>query len=242
MRSVAEIERAAGITWSPDERATVAGWNVVSSGGFTRRTNCAIPTAGAATDIEARAAVETWLGERGARLVVRVTPLADGGLIHAVSGSWGLDRADETVVMTKRLSAASPGGSPVVDPADQEFAAELLSLNDRPAEAITAWTRMVRRLGGDATGIWVKGKAAGFVAVAGDMAAVYSVAVDPAHRRNGLATDVMATAEAWAAGKGACDVFLQVRQDNEPARHMYHGLDYREQYRYHYLEPTAARE
>ncbi len=239
MTSIAQIERAAGITWSPDERTTLAGWVVSSSGGFTRRTNCAAPTATSATDIEARAAVESWLTNRGASLVVRVTPLAATHVIARTEETWRLDRADETVVMTKPLGAALSGGITLVDPADPSFATELLAMNGRPADAIDAWTRMVRRLGDDAIGVWEQGRAVGLATVAGALAAIYSVAVDDDHRRKGLATETMGTAEAWAKNRGAATAFLQVREDNHAAQAMYAGLGYEERYRYHYLQPRV---
>jgi ribosomal protein S18 acetylase RimI-like enzyme len=240
MTTVGAIERAASVTWSPDERTTLAGWELSSSAGFTRRTNSAAPTATAATDIEARAAVESWLVERGARLVVRVTPLADERLIERITESWGLERADETVVMVTGRLTDLPFRMETVDPSESDFAAELLSMNGRPARSIDAWTRMVTRLGENAVGIWDRGTAVGLGTVADDLAAVYSVAVDPAYRRKGIATNVMATAESWAISRGAETAFLQVREDNGAGRAMYRKLGYEEQYRYHYLIPRAT--
>jgi len=238
--SIAAIERAAAITWSPDERTTLAGWDLVSSAGFTRRTNCATPTSSSSTELEVRAAVENWLRERGSPLVVRITPLADKQVVDRLAAAWGLERVDETVVMTKRLTSAPPGHSSIVAPDEAVFAEELLRLNKRPADAITAWTRMVRRLGDEAVGIWNKGRAVGLATVADGMAAIYSVAVEATHRRLGLATDVMAVAESWAKGRGAANAFLQVRDDNDAARIMYSSLGYEEQYRYHYLQPRVT--
>jgi ribosomal protein S18 acetylase RimI-like enzyme len=240
MTSVVDIERAASSTWSPDERTMLAGWMLASSGGFTRRANCATPTGDSDPSPEMRAPVESWLAERGAALVVRVTPLADDQLVAQVTRSWGLDRADETVVMTKPLVGPIAGVLAVVDPGDPGFAAELLRMNNRSPDGIGAFTRMVLRLGSDAAGVWDEGRAVGLAAVAGDVAAVYSIAVGPAHRRRGLATDVTTTAEAWAVGRGATSAFVQVRVDNEAARTMYGKLGYEERYRYHYLQPQAS--
>jgi ribosomal protein S18 acetylase RimI-like enzyme len=240
MTTVGAIERAAGLTWSPDERTTLAGWELASSGGFTRRANSAVPTATAATDVEARAAVESWLAERGAPLVVRVTPLADELLIERTTESWGLDRADETVVMVSGRLTDLPLRMAIVDPSDRDFAAELLSMNGRPVGAMETWMRMVTRLGENAIGIWDRGTAVALATVADDLAAVYSVAVNPAHRRKGIATNVMATAESWAISRGAERAFLQVHEDNGAGRAIYRKLGYKEQYRYHYLIPRVT--
>lgn len=240
MSSVDELEQAAAATWSPDERACIAGWTLVSNGGFTRRANCATPTAAGATDPDVRAAVSNWLAERGAPLVVRITPLVDPVVESLAATSWGLAFTDDTVVMTKALKGARPGRSLQVDPAAADFAARLLDLNGRPRGAIAPWTRMVMRLGEDVTGVQAEKKAVGLVAVANGHAAIYSVAVAAAHRRQGRASDIMATAEAWAFERGAHTAFLQVRGDNEPARIMYERLGYEERYRYHYLAPRPT--
>jgi ribosomal protein S18 acetylase RimI-like enzyme len=172
-------------------------------------------------------------------LVVRVTPLAADHVLAQTEKSWRLGPADETVVMTKPLGAALSGGFTLIDPANPSFAAELLRMNGRSADAIGAWTRMVRRLGDDAIGVWEEGRAVGLATVAGALAAIYSVAVDAAHRRKGLATEVMEAAEAWAKERGATTAFLQVRDDNHAAQVMYTRLGYEERYRYHYLQPRS---
>jgi ribosomal protein S18 acetylase RimI-like enzyme len=238
--SVFDIERAASMTWSPDERASIAGWSMASNGGFTRRANSATPTTTASTDPDVRAALANWLAERGSPLVIRITPPTSEAFETELIARWGIVPADETVVMTRMIGDTAPGYSTLVDAAQPEFAARLLSLNDRPVEAIAPWTRMVSRLGDDATGVHDRDRAVGFVAVAGGCAGVYSVAVGKAHRRQGRATDIMATAEAWAAARGAHTAFLQVHGQNAPALALYERLGYEERYRYHYLQPRSG--
>jgi ribosomal protein S18 acetylase RimI-like enzyme len=184
--------------------------------------------------------VESWLAERGSPLVVRVTPLADERVITRLDASWGLERADETVVLTKRLVPGPPGLGVLVGADDPHFASESLRLNERPGDSIDAWTRMVRRLGADATGIWEQGRAGALATVADSIAAIYSVAVEAPYRRSGLATGITKAAESWATERGANDAFLQVQADNLAARALYARLGYKERYRYHYLQPQAT--
>jgi ribosomal protein S18 acetylase RimI-like enzyme len=238
--SVEELERAAAATWSSEERTSIAGWTVVSNGGFTRRANCATPTAAAALDPDVWAAISSWLGERNASLVVRITPLVMPTLVTSVARSWGLGLVDETIVMTKTLDSGAPGRSMLVDAGEAEFATRLLALNGRPADAIAPWTRMVARLGKRATGIEDEESAVGFAAVHDGFVAIYSVAVAETHRRQSRATDIMRTAESWAITRDARIAFLQVRSDNGSALAMYRGLGYVERYRYHYLQPLEA--
>ncbi len=240
MSSVEELERAALATWSPEERTSIAGWTVVSNGGFTRRANCAMPTAAAALDPDVRAAVSSWLAERGAPLVVRITPLVAPTVVTAIARSWGLAPVDETIVMTKTIHSSPPGRSALVDAGEAKFAKRLLHLNGRSADAIAPWTRMVTRLGKTAIGIEDEENGVGFAAVHDGFAAIYSVAVAETHRRQGRAADIMRAAESWASNGDAHIAFLQVRSDNGPALLMYQRLGYVERYRYHYLQPPAA--
>jgi ribosomal-protein-alanine N-acetyltransferase len=57
---------------------------------------------------------------------------------------------------------------------------------------------------------------------------VLNVAVDPAHRRRGLARALMEQAHARGRSSGARLVTLEVRRGNEGARALYRSLGYRE--------------
>lgn len=51
--------------------------------------------------------------------------------------------------------------------------------------------------------------------------------VDPAHRRRGLATQLLAAGQAWALERGDRQITLQVLTDNQPALQLYQKLGYR---------------
>ncbi len=57
--------------------------------------------------------------------------------------------------------------------------------------------------------------------VAGDVAELQRVAVDPGHRRSGLATDLLADVVRRAAADGAERLLLEVREDNADALAFY---------------------
>ncbi|WP_210527993.1 GNAT family N-acetyltransferase [Rubellimicrobium arenae] len=59
-----------------------------------------------------------------------------------------------------------------------------------------------------------------------DEAEVLTIATDPAHRRQGLASAILATFESDAAARGARQAFLEVAEDNLPARALYDGRGY----------------
>jgi GNAT superfamily N-acetyltransferase len=63
---------------------------------------------------------------------------------------------------------------------------------------------------------------------------VTAVTVAEEHRRQGLATAVMAALQGWAAGRGAHSVYLQVVGSNTAARALYRRAGFIEHHRYHY--------
>jgi ribosomal protein S18 acetylase RimI-like enzyme len=50
--------------------------------------------------------------------------------------------------------------------------------------------------------------------------------VDPAHRRRGLATQLLEAGQAWARQRGDLQITLQVLTDNQPALRLYQKLGY----------------
>lgn len=83
------------------------------------------------------------------------------------------------------------------------------------------------------------GRATGTAVLDGDWVGIHDLTVDPAHRRQGLATQVMATLVAWAAEQGGRTVWLHVETDNEPALALYDSLGFSEHHRCRYLSPEG---
>jgi GNAT superfamily N-acetyltransferase len=76
--------------------------------------------------------------------------------------------------------------------------------------------------------------AIGRVAAAAGWAGLTAIEVAPGHRRRGLATVVTAALAAQAAAHGAGHVYLQVEDDNEPARILYRRIGFTAHHDYHY--------
>jgi len=76
--------------------------------------------------------------------------------------------------------------------------------------------------------------AIGRVAAAADWAGLTAIEVAPGYRRRGLATTVTAALAGQAAAHGAEHVYLQVEDDNEPARMLYRRIGFTAHHDYHY--------
>ena len=66
-------------------------------------------------------------------------------------------------------------------------------------------------------------KIVGFVIsrIGADEAEILSVAIDQAHRGRGLSRDLLMTHLGHLAGRGVRTVFLEVEENNQPARRLY---------------------
>jgi ribosomal protein S18 acetylase RimI-like enzyme len=84
--------------------------------------------------------------------------------------------------------------------------------------------------------IWARGQAA----VDGDWIGVHAIEVDPGHRRQGLATAVLAELLEWGAEQGATTVWLHVETDNAPALAWYDDLGLAVHHTCRYLTASAA--
>jgi len=76
--------------------------------------------------------------------------------------------------------------------------------------------------------------AIGRVAAAAGWAGLTAIEVAPGYRRRGLATVVTAALAARASAHGAGHVYLQVEDDNEPARLLYRRIGFAVHHDYHY--------
>lgn len=80
--------------------------------------------------------------------------------------------------------------------------------------------------------------AIGRCAVDGRWAGLTAIEVDPARRRRGLATAVLAALVRRALEEGASTAYLEVEQDNAPALSLYRGMGFTAQYSYdHWSAP-----
>jgi N-acetylglutamate synthase len=92
---------------------------------------------------------------------------------------------------------------------------------------------------GDLVTVRIGERASGVAALDGDWVGYRSIAVDPAHRRQGLGLAVMAALVEWSGERGASTAYLQVLGDNEPALALYARLGFLAHHRYRYLaEPS----
>ncbi|MEV5364622.1 GNAT family N-acetyltransferase [Streptomyces cellulosae] len=244
-----ELARVAARGWRPVESERLGGWELRAAAGFTRRANSVLPLGDPGLPLDdALTAVRRWYAARGLPAYVQTATGAEGTqeLLCAE-----LERRGWVREVTAELWTG--GLAPVAD-LDEGTSGVLLSRN-----ADEAWLARYRRkgvgevalrvLGGGAPApgepsVWfatVPGEPGasapaviGRCVVDGRWAGFAAVEVDPARRREGLATAVMAALAARALEEGASAAWLQVETDNEGARALYDRLGFAPHHAYHH--------
>ncbi len=247
--SYPELARVAARAWPPVESEPLGDWELRAAAGFTRRANSVLPLGDPGLGLDAALdAVRRWYGERGLPARVQTATGAEGTqeLLCAELERRGWAREVSAEVWTGALA-------PVADRAGGEGV--VLS---RTADE--AWLARYRRKGVSEVAlrvlrggpsVWfaaVPGAGAGEPPAAigrcvvdGRWAGFAAVEVDPARRREGLATEVMAALARRALDEGASAAWLQVETDNEGGRALYRTLGFLPHHAYHhYRAPEEA--
>ncbi|MGA7811256.1 ribosomal protein S18-alanine N-acetyltransferase [Bradyrhizobium sp.] len=124
------------------------------------------------------------------------------------------------------------GGKALIEPASPRDATRLAQLHGKSfhrgwgesefesmlAERNTLVHRL--RLGGNIIGFAVSRFAA-------DEAEILSIAVDPTYRGRGLSRELLLTHLGHLAGRGVRTIFLEVEENNQPARRLYDRAGFR---------------
>ncbi|WAX81846.1 GNAT family N-acetyltransferase [Streptomyces sp. KMM 9044] len=256
--SYGELARVAARAWRPVESESLGPWELRAAAGFTRRANSVLPLGDPGVELdEALTAVRRWYAGRGLPAYVQTATGAEG--TQEALGAE-LERRGWVREVTAELWVG--GLAQVADlgpaPSGTECAGTDVVLS---READEAWLTRYRRRGlsevalkvlGSGPSVWFAtvpgdaedaggGPAAiGRCVVDGRWAGFAAVEVDPALRRRGLATAVMAALARRALDEGASAAWLQVEEDNAGARALYDRMGFAVHHAYHHYRAPRS--
>jgi ribosomal protein S18 acetylase RimI-like enzyme len=245
--SIPDLEQRAALGWRAPEEDRVGDWLLRAAGGFTGRANSALAVGDPGRPLgQAADAVCGWYHARGLPAMIAISypaggPQADPVDRFLAGRGWGV-RSGSATVMTApagqiaRAAGPVPAAAVAIDPEPDE--AWLALYHYRGQQGLPPIARQVLtsapwqafasiRDGGETIAI-------GRVAAAAGWAGLTAIEVAPGHRRRGLATVVTAALAAQAAAHGAGHLYLQVEDDNEPARTLYRRIGFSAHHDYHY--------
>lgn len=232
--SPAELQEAASRAWPATESERLGEWTLRAAGGFTRRANSVLAHGDPQVPLdEALEFVVRWYGERGTTPYLQIPD--DAPLAVELDRRGWLREAD-TLVRTAPLAplAELPGADAVTltrEPGDS-WLASYHRTGDLAEQAL----KVV--LGGPSVWFATAPGAIGRGVVDGRWALFGAVEVEPAFRRQGLATAVMAALARRAVEEGASFAYLQVEADNDAARALYDRMGFTTHHGYHYRRPS----
>ncbi|GAA0391241.1 GNAT family N-acetyltransferase [Streptomyces luteireticuli] len=239
---VRELQETAARGWPAPETGRLGGWTLRAAGGFTARANSALPLGDSGLPLPAALdRVTAWYAERGLPALVQVTtgdPAADRRLDEELAArGWTAER--HALMRTAALA-------PIAD-TDAGLDADLdrVLIGREPDEAwLDAYGR-TRENAGAARAVLTGGPSVWFARVPGAPAIARCVVdgrwagfaaleVGPEHRRQGLATLLMARLARQALDEGASAAYLQIERDNAGAEALYGRLGFTTHHAYHY--------
>ncbi|MER5211164.1 GNAT family N-acetyltransferase [Streptomyces sp. NPDC002838] len=260
--SYEELARVSARAWRPVESERLGEWELRAAGGFTRRANSVLPLGDPGIPLdEALSVVRRWYGDRGLPAYVQTATGAEGTqeLLCAELERRGWVREVSAEMWIGALA-------PVADRDDGEESAGVVLSREAGADWLARYQRKgvsevaLKVLGrgsprsseaesGGGPSVWfatVPGEAGGAPAaigrcvVDGRWAGFAAVEVDPALRRQGLASAVMAALARQALDEGASAAWLQVETDNAGARAMYAGMGFAAHHAYHHYRAPGT--
>lgn len=248
--SYEELARVAARAWQPVESERLGDWELRAASGFTRRANSVLPLGDPGVPLdEALTSVRDWYAARDLPAYVQTATGAEGTqeVLCAELEARGWAREVSAGLWIGALAPL----------ADREVAEASGVVLARTADE--AWLGRYQRKGlsevalhvlGSGPSVWfatvpgAEGEppaAIGRCVVDGRWAGFAAVEVDPAQRRRGLATAVMAALARRALDEGASAAWLQVEADNAGARALYTGMSFAPHHAYHhYRAPEAS--
>ncbi|WP_443733826.1 GNAT family N-acetyltransferase [Streptomyces muensis] len=239
--SYEELAHVSARAWRPVESEMLGAWELRAASGFTRRANSVLPLGDPGMPLPAALdVVRRWYGDRGLPAYVQTATGAEGTqeLLCAELERLGWVREVSAEMWVGALAPVGDLG---------EGAGVVLS-----READEAWLARYQRKGvsevalkvlGSGPSVWfatVPGAGGGAPAaigrcvVDGRWAGFAAVEVDPALRRQGLATRVLTALARRALDEGASAAWLQVEAENMGAREMYAGMGFGAHHSYHH--------
>lgn len=254
--SMEDLESIMALGWPAPERATLGGWSLRAGAGFTVRANSVLPLGSPGISLsQAVDFCEGWYDERGLRPLFALYGPAGFAVEDDVLGAELLTRSYEAFYSTAVLTA-STRGLPTAAPAHPSGPDTQVRLEPVPSpQWWDAWAA-TQDAGDDVsapgsaarsilsgssdllfTSLEQGGRIIGVarVAFAQGWAGVCALQVTPAHRRTGVAGQLVAAVADAARARGIRSVYVQVLKANSPARALYEQLGFSVHHEYRYL-------
>ncbi|KOU35928.1 acetyltransferase [Streptomyces sp. WM6378] len=241
--SFEELAPVLARAWQSVERERLGEWTLRAAAGFTRRANSVLPLGDPGLPLpDALARVRDWYAARGLPAYIQTATGAAGTQERLCAdleeAGWAREVSAEV-----RIAALAPIGDLDADVSRVRLERTVdEAWLSRYQRSVTPGEHVLKVLNSGPS-VWfasVPGDGAapaaiGRCVVDGRWAGFMAVEVDPALRRQGLATAVMTALARRALDEGASAAWLQVEADNDGARALYEGQGFATHHSYHHF-------
>lgn len=240
------VEEASLNAWPAMHQVLLDGWLLRFSGGFTRRANSVTPLHPSTEPLPAKVRYcESLYARKRLRTVFRLPATADRASLDDILAALGYEAGDHTEVLLASLEygafAAEPGFALM---SHAKFLAVYSVLTEMRGAAVGLHDIVLKAIQPE-TAFGVVSEhgepvACGMVVVERELAGLFDIVTHPMHRRRGHGGTLVCGLLARAKALGARYAYLQVRNDNAPARRLYEGLGFASFYDYWYRTSKDA--
>jgi GNAT superfamily N-acetyltransferase len=242
------IEELALNAWPALQQILYDGWILRFSRGYTKRANSVNPLYPSSMDLAIKVATcEELYRERGLRPTFRLTPFSSPPELDAFLADRRYEILHPTLVMQRHLgeeAIASNGSADLQLMTLDDWMVLFCRLQGAPLEKHETHKAILANIPGElclASLVGSDGRrvACGLGVLEGEAMGLFDLITDPAERKKGYGTQLVAEILHWAWERGVKYAYLQVMEVNQPALKLYAKFGFREAYRYWYRVPTT---
>ena len=243
---IREVERVAFRAWPAREEKRLVGWILRATEGVTRRANSVLPLGHPPTTNleEAIRTARRFYAQRGLPTRFQMTVASEPTGLDGKLEELGFDVEMRVQMQTAPLEKLANPQPPVTvklsqHPSKEWLAAYAAGGGHNPHSLKIRREIMERAphpkayasaiLGGKTVGVGF-----GVVDAKRGWLGLFGISTLEPYRRQGVATSVTLALARWARREGARRAYLQVEEENEPAKALYHRLGFTPLYTYWY--------
>jgi N-acetylglutamate synthase len=240
--SIRLIEEITFNAWPSPQTLLYDGWSIRFAGGYTRRANSVYPLYSSTENLEQKIAhCETLYGQRGLPTVFKMTAASQPDGLDDALAARGYTSEGETALRLLELSAWVGNADPNVEineTLSRDWFDAFWTISQSAGKNQTAAWNIFGNIALPTAYLFLKheGKVVtcALAVLQNGFVGLYDMVTAPDARQKGYAHRVVQTLLVWAKAKGARTAYLQVMNNNAPARALYSGLGYQEVYQYWY--------
>jgi ribosomal protein S18 acetylase RimI-like enzyme len=251
---IRRIEEMAARAWPAEVAEGLGGWLLRYSRGVTRRANSVLPlrSEGRQPLEERLARVEAFYEQRACPARYQLCPATDPPDLDRVLAERGyaaealtavqIAPATEVMARSRMARGHEVAVSHALTDAWFDTYCRAETVTEHAAEARRSILgRIKARTGYALLSVGGEVAAIGLGVVEEGWLGIFNMATRPEFRRRGAAMALLRALAAWGETESAAGIYLQVMEENEPARALYSRLGFSTLYHYHYRHESVPR-